>query len=101
MRAYEVIYILRPNLDEEQITAEVDRFTNLITGQGGEIEQVTRWGKRRLGYEIKKFMEGFYILTHFRGEPRVAEELDRVFKISENILHHLIVRRPEKAVQRA
>lgn len=99
MRAYEAMYVLRPDLSEEQIAQDVERFNRLIQEQGGEVEQVNRWGKRRLAYEVKKFREGYYVLLHFRGHPEAARELERVFRISEDVIRYLIVRRPEKAVK--
>lgn len=101
MRAYEVMYVLRPNLDEEQITAQIERFNQLIRDQGGEVEQVSRWGKRRLAYEVKKFREGYYVLVYFRGRPQAAQELERVFKISDDVIRYLITRRVEKAARQA
>lgn len=101
MRAYEAMYVLRPDLEEEQLAAAIERFGSLIREQGGEVEQVNRWGKRRLAYEVKKFREGYYVLLHFRGRPEAARELERVFRISEDVIRYLITRRPEKAVREA
>ena len=97
MRAYEAMYVLRPDLDEEQINADIERFNQLVREQGGEVEQVSRWGRRRLAYEVKKFREGYYVLLHFRGQPAACRELERVFKISDHVIRYLIVRRVEKA----
>ncbi|MCR4420746.1 MAG: 30S ribosomal protein S6 [Clostridia bacterium] len=97
MRAYEVMYVLRPDLEEEEIAAQIERFNRLIQEEGGEVEQVSRWGKRRLAYEVNRFREGYYVLLHFRSRPAAARELERVFKISDQVIRYLIVRRPEKA----
>ncbi|GAW93709.1 30S ribosomal protein S6 [Calderihabitans maritimus] len=96
MRVYETMYIIRPNLEEEQTTAVMDRFASLIKDNGGEVIKVEPWGARKLAYEIEKYREGYYVLMHFKGEPAVAQELERVFKISDEVIRYLIVRLDEK-----
>ncbi len=90
MRKYEMIYILKAH-DEEVIEATVAKFDAVITAQGGTIEKTDRWGKRRLAYPIQDLTEGYYVLQHIVGEPAVIKELDRVMKISEELLRHMIV----------
>jgi small subunit ribosomal protein S6 len=92
-RNYEVVYIIRPNLEEEQVQAVVDKFSALINENGGEVTAVDNWGKRRLAYEINDFREGFYYLVTFQGVPATAEELDRVLKITDEILRFMIIRK--------
>ena len=93
MNTYEVMYILSPELDEEGIEAAVSRFTDLITADGGEVTQFERMGRRRLAYEIKKFTEGFYVLIEFKGGSEVAQELDRVMKITDSVIRYMILRK--------
>lgn len=95
MRKYEVVFILRPDLDEEKNAAVIDKFKGLIESHGGEILKLDKWGKRRLAYEVKDLREGFYIIVHMNAEPKVAAELDRVFKITDEVLRHIIVREDE------
>lgn len=92
MRTYEVLYILRPDLGEEATEAAVAKYAQLVHDQGGEVIKTQPWGKRRLAYEIQKCREGYYVLMLFRGEPAVSQELERVFKISEDVLRYLITR---------
>jgi small subunit ribosomal protein S6 len=92
LRKYEVVYVLRPDLDEEKNAALVEKFKDLIESQGGEIIKIDKWGKRRLAYEVKDLREGVYILVHMNAEPKVATELDRIFKITDEVLRHIIVR---------
>lgn len=95
MRTYEVLYILRPDLDEEATAAAIAKYNQLVQDQGGEIIKTQPWGKRRLAYEIQKFRDGYYVLMLFRGEPAVSQELERVFKISEDVIRYLIARQEE------
>jgi small subunit ribosomal protein S6 len=95
LRKYEVVFVLRPDLDEEKNAAVLDKFQSLIESHGGEITKLDKWGKRRLAYEVKDFREGFYILVKMNAEPKVAAELDRVFKITDEVLRHIIVREDE------
>jgi small subunit ribosomal protein S6 len=95
LRKYEVVYVIRPDLDEEGTTAVIDRFTDLVTTQGGEVVKIDKWGKRRLAFEVKDFRDGFYVVMHMDAEPKVADELDRVFKISDSIIRFIIVREDE------
>ena len=95
MRKYEVVYVIRPDLDEEGTTAVIDRFADLVPQQGGEVIKVDKWGKRRLAFEVKDFREGFYVIMHIDAEPQVADELDRLFKITDSIIRHIIVREEE------
>ena len=92
MRKYEVVYIIRPDLDEDNNTAVIDRFSDLVTNQGGEVLKIDKWGKRRLAFEVKDFREGYYVVMHIDAESQVASELDRVFKISDSVIRHIIVR---------
>lgn len=92
MRQYEAMYILRSALDEEATEAAVNRFKTLVEENGGTVERIDRWGKRRLAYEIEKERDGYYVVMWFKGEPGVAKELDRVLKISGDVLRHMILR---------
>ena len=95
MRPYEVMYVLKPDLEEEATNSLIDRLHNVITQQGGTIENVDRWGKRRLAYEVLGFREGYYVVTKFKGGPTLAKELDRVMKITDEVIRHMIVREDE------
>ncbi|MGI5902392.1 MAG: 30S ribosomal protein S6 [Desulfitobacteriia bacterium] len=89
MRAYEVLYIIRPDLEEEAIKANIDRFAEIVTANGGTDLKIDPWGKRRLAYEVKKFKEGYYVLMNFNGEARTVEELERLMKISDAVIRFL------------
>ncbi|MDY6268267.1 MAG: 30S ribosomal protein S6 [Selenomonadaceae bacterium] len=94
MRKYEVIFIVKP-LEEEATNAVIDKFSKLITDNGGTIDKEDRWGKKRLAYEIKDNTEGFYDLFYVTAEPECMAECDRVMKITDELLKHMIVRADE------
>lgn len=95
MRSYEMMVIARPDLDDAANQALADRITGLITGNGGAIEKMEPSKRQRLAYEIKDFKDGVYTLVYFKGEPKTAEELNRVLKITDEVIRFLIVR-PEE-----
>jgi small subunit ribosomal protein S6 len=96
MRKYECMYILDPGLADEQQEPIIDRFKNLVGDNGGTVEAVDKWERRRLAYEVKGKREGVYVVMNFSGEPSTEAELGRVLGISEGILRHLIVRTDQK-----
>ncbi|TXK77735.1 30S ribosomal protein S6 [Paenibacillus sp. N3.4] len=91
MRKYELMYIIRTDIEQEVVQSTVEKFQGIISNGGGEISKHDLMGKRRLAYEIKKFRDGHYVLVHFNAEPAVVAELDRVLKISDEVIRHLIV----------
>jgi small subunit ribosomal protein S6 len=95
MRKYEVMYIQRPELEEEKRKANVERFNAIITDRGGEIIKLNEMGKRRLAYEIDKNRDGFYVLTNFQANPEAVNELERIMKISDDVIRYLVVREDE------
>ena len=86
------MYIIDANLTDEQVDSIIAKYSKVITDQGGEMRAVGRWDKRRLAYEIKGRREGLYILMFFEAEPAAAKELDRVYRISDDVFRHLITR---------
>lgn len=91
MRAYELMYIIRPDLDEEQTNAVIEKYKGLLETQGATVQNVEKWGKRRLAYLVKDQMEGFYVIVTFRAEAPAVAELERVLKISDEVIKHLII----------
>jgi len=96
MRAYEVVAIIDAKLDEEAINAVVAKYEELLKNNGAEIVKIDKWGKKKLAYEIKKNREGFYVLYDFTATPEAVAELERLMKIADNILRHLVVRKDEE-----
>lgn len=91
MRRYEVVYILDPGLDEAALAGHVDRYSTLITGSGGEVLHIDRWERRRLAYDIKGRREGMYVVMVFKSAPAAKSELDRILRITDGVLRHIIV----------
>ena len=89
MRAYEILFIIRPDLDDETVAGVVDRLSEVVNSNGGADLKVDKWGKRRLAYEIQDFNEGIYVLMNFNGEARTAQELERIMKISDHVMRFL------------
>jgi small subunit ribosomal protein S6 len=97
VRPYEIMLVLDPKLEQEEEREELlQRLQQVVTDGGGEITKVDPWGKRRLAYEIQGNTEGYYVVMHFRSESSAAQELERVVKLTEEIIRHLLVRLDEK-----
>jgi len=108
LRDYEILYIVRPELDEEQLQAAIATVNKLIESLGGATQKTDVWGRRRLAYEVRHLREGQYVLTDFQIDPARVPELEGALKISDTVFRHLVVRKPEikprrqpKAAQKA
>jgi small subunit ribosomal protein S6 len=97
LRDYEVLYIVRADLDDEKVQDAVKRVNTLIERSGGAAVRTNLWGKRKLAYEVKHQKEGSYVLQDFQLDPDRVPELESALKITEEVLRHLIVRKPDKA----
>ena len=92
MREYELTVVFSPDIPDEDIPGEIDKVAQLIAQKGGVITaDVDRWGRRKLAYPIKKFVEGNYVLSHFKLPSNQTVELERKLQSSEGILRHLLV----------
>jgi small subunit ribosomal protein S6 len=87
-----MVLIISPEIAEDDVPGTIDRVNEFITSNGGEINEVERWGKRKLAYPINNFKEGNYVISHFKMEPGMTTELEATLKISEDILRHMLVR---------
>jgi small subunit ribosomal protein S6 len=87
---YELVVIISPEVADEAVI--VDNVSRFITENGGAISNIERWGKRKLAYPIKHYMEGSYVLTQFKLRPRLSKELAASLRISEEVLRHLLIR---------
>jgi small subunit ribosomal protein S6 len=94
MRKYEAMVIFYPNFEEEKRVALLERFKGIIE-TGGTITTQDEWGMRKLAYLIDDLAEGYYVLINFESNPEVVKEFDRIAKISEGIMRHMIVKEEE------
>jgi len=90
MRRYELMLLLRPDLEDDKLQASVEKVTRAIVNAGGSLSKVSPWGKRRLAYDIQRHREASYFLIHFDIEPSQVREIERGMLISEEILRHLV-----------
>lgn len=97
MRHYEAMYIVDAELTDEQLEPILEKYKKVVTDMGGVVGETGRWeqGRRKLAYEIDGRREGIYILMNFEAGPDVPLELDRVFRISDDVFRHIIVRQDE------
>lgn len=92
MRTYEVMVILDPSLEERTVGPSLDKYLNVIRKDGGSVESVDVWGRRRMAYEIKKNQEGIYAVVNLTAEPDSVKELDRQLTLNESILRTKVIR---------
>jgi small subunit ribosomal protein S6 len=92
MTDYEVTYILRPSLEENEVEARASAIADIVKSQGGEIVSVEKLGRKRLAYEIDDVREGNYVVMQFKSLPAVSKELERQLKLHEDVLRALVVR---------
>jgi small subunit ribosomal protein S6 len=97
LRSYELALIFDPSLEEEAIDKELSKITSLVEKEKGSISNVDRWGVRKLAYPIKKMENGFYIIVYFEGNSKIIQELDRLNKINDKILRHMVVKSNQSA----
>lgn len=97
MKAYELLFFVAPNTDEETRAGVMKRIDVAITAEGGVVDSVEDWGKRKLAYAIDKLTEGDYTLINFHMDPASIAELDRILGITDGVIRSMIVRRDDRA----
>jgi small subunit ribosomal protein S6 len=96
MRHYEVMVILDPTLEERTIAPSLDAFLNVVKSDGGTVEKVDVWGRRRMAYEIDKHAEGIYAVVDLQANPAAVQELDRQLNLNESVLRTKVIRPDER-----
>ncbi|MBN2074427.1 MAG: 30S ribosomal protein S6 [Dehalococcoidales bacterium] len=91
LRDYELTIVIAPETPEEKLEASIESISRYITDRGGAVSDVQRWGKRKLAYPIKHFVEGYYVLLQFKMKPLDGRELENNLRISEEVLRHLLI----------
>ena len=92
MRHYEIMIILDPETDERTIAPSLEKLLQVVPSNGGTVDKVDVWGKRRLAYDIKKRYEGFYVVVDMTTTPEIAQELDRQLGLNETVLRTKLLR---------
>jgi small subunit ribosomal protein S6 len=96
LHEYELVVVMNPDIVEEDVPAAIERVTGAVTSRGGEVVDIQPWGRRRLAYSIDRHTEGNYLVTQIKLAPERTHELESGFKISEDVLRHLLVRKDEE-----
>ena len=96
MHEYELVVVINADIAEEDVPAAIERMTSAVTTRGGEVVEVTPWGRRKLAYPISQHSEGNYVLTQIKLDPLRAHELESGFAISDDIVRHLLIRTDEE-----
>ena len=95
MRKYETIFVLKTSLEEEARNSLIEKFKGIIANDG-EVVKVDEWGNKRLAYEIEKLRDGYYVFVDFKANPSLPQELERNFRISDDVLRYIVINREEK-----
>lgn len=95
MNKYETIFIVNPNVQEEGIKALIQKFSEIINNDGKVLE-VEEMGKKKLAYEIKKNKEGYYVVINFEANPELIKELERIYRITDDVIKFLTINKEEK-----
>ena len=99
MRKYELMYIIRPTIEDDAKKALVERFNEIVTSNGAEIIESKEWGKRRLAYEINDLREGYYQIVKMNADSKAVDEFIRLANINEDIIRYVAVRIKDKKVK--
>ncbi|WP_017194240.1 30S ribosomal protein S6 [Actinomyces massiliensis] len=92
MRHYEIMIILDPETDERTVASSLEKLLQVVPNNGGTVDKIDIWGKRRLAYDIKKKSEGFYVVVDMTTAPEIAQELDRQLGLNESVLRTKLLR---------
>ena len=95
MRDYELVLVISPEIAEEDVPSTIDKVSQFITGRGGAVAGVNRWGRRKLAYPIHRHMEGNYVVTQFQLDPEQITGLEASLGLAEEVIRHLVVRTDE------
>ena len=95
MNKYETVFIINPSVEDSGVKELIEKFSKLINNDG-KVESVEELGKKKLAYEIQKNSEGIYVLINFEAEPSLIKELERVYRITDDVIKFIVVRKDEK-----
>ncbi len=97
MRHYEAMYIVDADTPDEELEPILEKYAKVITDHGGEVTEAGKWdkGRRTMAYDINKKRDGMYLLMQFQADTEAPKELDRIFRINDDVMRHIIVRQDE------
>lgn len=95
MNKYETVFIINPNVEEAGIKSLIQKFSDLINN-AGKVENVEEMGRKKLAYEIKKNKEGYYVVINFEAQPELIKELERIYRITDEVIKFIVVRKDEE-----
>lgn len=96
MRRYETVWVVNGDLPDEDVKAAIDKFTKIISGQGGTVVNVEEWGRRKLAYKIGNTLRGAFILVDFAGMPATVKEMERNFRIDDRVIRYLTTKKSDQ-----
>jgi small subunit ribosomal protein S6 len=96
MRRYETVWVVNGDLPDEEVKATIDKFTKIISGQGGTVVGVEEWGRRKLAYKIEGALRGYYIIADFAGLPVTVKELERNYRIDDRVIRYLTTKKADQ-----
>ena len=92
MRDYELVVVISPSVNDDEVSATIEKINQFISERSGSTTEVNQWGRRKLAYPIKDFTEGNYVLTQFKMDPKLTAELEASLELWDEVLRHLLVR---------
>ena len=99
LRVYETLYIIHPDVPEEEVETMARQLESLVTDGGGEVVKGEIWGKRRLAYKVNKHSDGYFVLLRFKGAPAVVQRIESHFRLAEGIIRHLLLHFDENTLR--
>lgn len=99
MRSYEIMLAINPQLEDKELDSLLDKLKKLITDAKGEITKTNKWGKRKLAFEIKDFIEAIYVVLNFNVDEKIIAELERVIKLEERVIRYLLTLQYKEKIQ--
>ncbi len=96
MRRYESVWVVNGDLPDEEVKSAIDKFSRIISSQGGTLVGLEEWGRRKLSYKIKSTIRGYYVLADFAGTSETVKELERNYRIDDRIIRYLTTKKSDK-----
>lgn len=96
MRRYESVWVLNGDLPDEEVKSAIDKFSRIISSQGGTLVGLEEWGRRKLSYKVQATIRGYYVLADFAGSPETVKELERNYRIDDRIIRYITTKKSDK-----